>query len=158
MGGPNCVYKNIDRREDQISLHSSPISGPVINSTSAKSSKSPTPRQKAKSAKRSRSPSISGAPHRRAMLEAAARSSNQRDQSRHHRKRAHCGVISSAQPATCFAGVAANEIGALSAAPKLQQHSQGVACEPEISLKPVCRCESCSQRHAAICVSLLLVL
>ena len=39
MGGPNYVYKNIDRARGPNPLSSSTISGPVINSTSAKSRK-----------------------------------------------------------------------------------------------------------------------
>ena len=101
MGGPNCVYKKYRPGARTKSLSSSTISGTVILSTSAKSRKVQR-RAKTPNRRSGRAPSISSAPHRRAMLEAAARSSNQRDQSRHHRKRAHCGVISSAQPATCL--------------------------------------------------------
>ena len=101
MGGPNCVYKKYRPGARTKTRSLARFLGNQSTSTSAKSRKVQL-RAKTPNRRSGRAPSISSAPHRRAMLEAAARSSNQHDPSRHHRKRAHCSVISSAQPATCL--------------------------------------------------------
>ena len=122
MGGPDCVYKNIDLREDQNFSPLARFLAALSISTSPKSRKvnaaPKTPNRRSE-----RAPSISSAPPRRATLEAAARSSNQHDQSRHRRMRARRGDLSFAQPASCRRR-RRKDVGALSAASKLKQHAQ----------------------------------
>ena len=119
MGGPNYVYKNIDRARGPNPSPLARFLGGLINLHVSKIAKSPTPRQ-TPNRRSGRAPSISSAPHR----EDRARSSSSQEHSARprsstieHTRRA---LLVCSLPATCRRRRKSNS-AALSVASKRMQ-------------------------------------